>query len=108
MECKFTVGQDVVCINDKGWQDRHGRKPKHRVPRLNEICRITEIHPADDTVYLSLRGFEIPGVCQIFVHVAFRPLRKKKKKTDIGTFTEILDKLNRRFSNDSKRELENS
>lgn len=104
MECKFTVGQKVVCINATPnpagtypfmtKSDMHGltvgqvytvrdvfiNLVGHICIRLNEIIR-----PTDSTGNLWAKGTEAG-----WREIRFKPL--ETKKTDISIFTDMLNK----------------
>lgn len=89
MECKFVVGQKVVCIAD-GW---HACALSDGLPTgapvKDGIYKIRKIEALGGTVMLHL--YEIPG--HRWHHTGFRPLqdRPKEADTDIGVFLPALN-----------------
>ena len=112
MECKFYIGQKVVCITNGTWvlQDRDGKIIPHtyNVPIKGEIYTIRSLEYVDKLpipnsftlVGVHVRLVEIvndpiptvyEGVKEIqFFHTEFKPL--EEKKTDISIFTDMLIK----------------
>jgi hypothetical protein len=105
MECKFVIGQKVVCIND---DIKAGRIPgkKYADSTLDgltkgEIYTVRNIYTCETSksgICIELeeivRPMNIPGVnCKPgYDHIRFAPL--KEKTSDISVFTEILNKVN--------------
>jgi hypothetical protein len=92
MECKFVVGQKVVCIHDK-WgvfinPGYVGIAPPP--PRIGLIYSIAGIEPDGTMILLQFK--EYPLNCG-YDHRAFRPLqdRPKEADTDISVFTPLLN-----------------
>ena len=82
MQCKFEVGQQVVCITDK-W--RYTVAPEKGYPALRAICTIDEIIPHENSqslgnshppsgVWLKLVGYGNG----IFCSGEFRPARMNR------------------------------
>jgi hypothetical protein len=105
MECKFTIGQKVVCVNDdvKAFMisGRSYRGTTLDGLTKGHIYTIKEIYENPmGNICVSLE--EIIRCCPItgeeeivyrgFVHSRFAPL--KEKKTDISVFEQIVNKIN--------------
>lgn len=91
MECKFVVGQKVVCVAPAcGWRTYcNGDWVKTPGPDEGQICRITEI--AIDSGIVGLRLAEFADQ-RPYDHRCFRPLqdRPKEADTDISVFYPLL------------------
>lgn len=86
MDCKFQVGQRVVCVHEGRWF--HWSTPSVG-PKRGDICTIARITPLDSDTYLWFSD-SFPGAA--FQHRGFRPL--VERKTDISVFQRILDRCN--------------
>lgn len=102
MECKFQVGQKVVCVGDlAGYLDLNVEiLDIVELPKLLSVYTIREIVQAELTDSIGLRLVEIPDqmamilfhgmprtVELVFNHTIFRPL--ETRKTDIEVFQKI-------------------
>lgn len=87
MDCKFVVGQRVVCINDDGDWGSAARPEKSRIYTIREIftwvgrvgLRFEEIVNPVAAIWNIEFGYD---------HVYFRPV----KETNIDVFTAMLNK----------------
>jgi hypothetical protein len=89
MNCKFVVGQKVVCTFQGEWGVYPGEKIT-RMPVFGEVCEIVSIevyHYDPNQVGLKLIGFD---PIDVFNHLCFEPVHEKK--TDISIFQEMLTK----------------
>jgi hypothetical protein len=112
MECKFTVGQKIVCVNDDS--------DAFMIPGVNyrkeggldgltkgQIYTVRSIfmNPRTGNINVELEEITRPSYLESndeiradsrlwkgYVHMRFAPLKEKKK--DISVFTEILNKVN--------------
>lgn len=84
MDCKFVVGQKVVCVHEGPWC--HYLLGESGGPARDEVCEIVGIRADWDAVYLDLRSYDE----NVYHYRYFRP------STDISIFTAILDKANQR------------
>jgi len=105
MECKFVVGQKVVCVNDDV-NDFKVSGVKYAPTGLDgltkgEIYTIKSIYENPATKYINVELEEINRdnfsnfewrITAGFVHLRFAPL--KEKKTDISVFEQIVNKIN--------------
>lgn len=87
MECKFHVGQKVVCV-DGVWKcamDPSGNRAPTpgRVPVANEVLEITRI---EEHFGVPLLGFA--EILNLWDHRCFRPV--VERKTDISIFKAML------------------
>lgn len=85
MECRFEVGQRVVCVTH-GWEELRDDDSDHG-PAHGEVCEIASIEVDFAGVWLVLAGYE-PS----YHHAGFRPLIEP----DISVFTCLLEPLNQR------------
>lgn len=91
MECKFVVGQDVICIRDD-WED----KPDS-YPRKGNVYRIIGIDtgPQRTTgkIDIGLRFVEFPYQ-NIWHHENFRPVQEKLTERGMEILRKLLDPAN--------------
>jgi len=90
MKCKFVVGQKVVCVNDDA--KAFGRNVKLDGLTKGEIYTITEIYTNNKGLIGLVLKEIVRSKREGYRYERFAPL--KEKKTDISTFTEILNKVN--------------
>lgn len=95
MECKFVVGQKVVCISSSTWRAWTGVEwtPPRHGPTKNSICKIIGITTGSfpHIGEVAMLAFaEFPE--ERYVHRSFRPLqdRPKEADTDITIFNPLL------------------
>jgi hypothetical protein len=112
MQCPFRIGQKVVCIANGDWagtirryRDKYGYTLN--VPVRGVIYTIRDIFwdddgPADITDLTGCGGVAIRlnevrngplsanGAEPAWAHYEFRALKKKKNRTDISVFTNLL------------------
>ena len=93
MECRFEIGQRVVCVEEADTPNSIAvrilalfRRSRH--PRAGSIYAIEHIVARAGVVWLCLR--DVPH--WMYPHDAFRPL--DERDTDISVFTSLLDPLN--------------
>jgi hypothetical protein len=91
MDCKFVVGQKVVCVAD-GWHSEDRLDPPLCRPvkgNIYTISRIERLWCGIVMVYLR----EVAADGHRWHHTGFRPLedRPKEADTDISVFTKLLD-----------------
>jgi hypothetical protein len=81
MECKFTVGQKVVCIGETSHQKgpRRGREYE-----IEELCP-RRFASGRVGIYLGLKGFD----SKIYLHRLFRPAQEHT--TNISVFTGVVE-----------------
>jgi len=105
MECKFVIGQKIVCVDD---HPMTGRKPGLTYDdkgldgltkgQIYTVRRIYTSNFSRSGICIELeeiiRRMDHPGVeCHTgYDYIRFAPL--KEKKTDISIFNEILNKVN--------------
>jgi hypothetical protein len=105
MECKFMVGQKVVCIDAKHHPEWSTGKTKYRtVEQELELGKIYTIREIFMNLTFNSPCLRLEGIVREtgkmrgtpfemgFDYRRFAPL--KEKKTDISIFTEILNKVN--------------
>lgn len=83
MECKFHVGQPVVCIDGMWEYVDFVPSAANPNPKLGEVYTVSAIVPFRDGIYISVIGLE-----DYYEQEAFRPL--VTRKTDISIFTAML------------------
>jgi hypothetical protein len=97
MECKFVVGQKVVCIKKDPWFNiEAGMISDYRTPpKYGDIVTIQEIVPSFDNIgqpaiFLVLveHPAEFPVISRRWHQQWFKPL--EEKKTDISIFEKML------------------
>ena len=111
MECKFYVGQKVVCITDElGLFMAPGAQGRHTLDGLKagQVYTISSIISVNDPHYTTrvqviLKEIQRPGKVKGYDHRRFKPLdeireelRKKtevKRKTDISIFQDMCKKV---------------
>lgn len=89
MDCKFVVGQKVVCIFSGEWDDVDDDDSP--IPKEGEVYEISAIdtHPNyPNNIGLQLASFNPDDRWN---HVCFAPVQEKK--TDISIFQEMLTKM---------------
>ncbi|MGE0023966.1 MAG: hypothetical protein AB7S70_10090 [Hyphomicrobium sp.] len=95
MECKFVVGQKVVCIAvDEGkWILADTRQPSPHIPKHGVVYKVTGIIPSSNHCGVPLISLAEFPPNHFFQHNMFRPLldRPKEADTDISIFRKILD-----------------
>jgi hypothetical protein len=88
MECKFVVGQQVVCTKKELWYSDVAQKyyPPGIGPQFNEIVTIKEIDldSLRGNIYLFVSGHR-----GSFNHIHFKPV--DHPKTDISIFNKLLN-----------------
>lgn len=91
MECKFVVGQKVVCIS-KSWMDYVLNEVTMHCPIYGNVYTIKSIQVFDGIMdgiaFLTLK--EIGGE-RVYAYTGFRPLQERPKETDISVFRKMLD-----------------
>ena len=101
MECKFYIGQKVVCIDNDLHEDFFGKKSRPysgNMPIIGHVYTIRSLqyvkHCRVPGVYVRLVEIVNPiksnGREDQFEHTIFKPL--EEKKTDISIFTDMLIK----------------
>ena len=90
MECKFVVGQKVVCINDD--EKAFGKRVSLDGLTKGEIYTITEIYSNQKGLIGLVLQEILRSKREGYRFERFAPV--KEKKTDISTFTEILNRVN--------------
>lgn len=90
MECKFVVGQKVVCVAD-AWFSLVGGYTPPRTPIKDQTYTVERIVTDDGHVLLYLREM-MEDDCR-WHHIGFRPLQEgpKEADTDISVFTPLLN-----------------
>jgi hypothetical protein len=87
----FRIGQRVVCVNGNKWSPSACSRQVYPAltPSLDQVYRITEIEfvEGEGETFLVLAEF---GDAFSWVATSFRPV--VERTTDIGVFTEILNK----------------
>lgn len=78
----FHVGQEVICINGKGWWNTFGET--FDGPGLNEKVTIVLIRDSHIGITLGLAEYPMK-----YLQTAFRPI--EKRKTDISVFNSVLN-----------------
>lgn len=101
MQCKFHIGQQVVCIINEWWdavaEIARTRQSYETYPEHNKVYTIRTLECANDRVYIRLKEIVNPhrrykdstGEIQ-FEHTAFKPLDINEQKYDISVFTDLL------------------
>lgn len=119
MECKFYVGQKIVCINDdwSNWKDSDAinetvpnRPVKGQKYTIREIKIITYLNIESSGIKMITPGILFQEITNptwlwdsgeigeyYFWHKRFAPLEEKKKDTDISIFRTILDNVNNKI-----------
>ena len=96
MECKFEVGQKVVCIAEKPWNNGFVIVPG---PTKGDIVTITYVgtNPKYSWIGIGLKEFPIAdqpgdafGERRIFNAGCFRPLNERPTETSIEVFQKLL------------------
>jgi hypothetical protein len=92
MDCKFVVGQRVVCIVEDGdWKDVGDNLPRGIFPRYMSVWKIRDMLPVIrgmsviNGVWVSLDGWRHDDW---FSSGSFRPV--KETKTDVSVFRKLL------------------
>lgn len=90
MECKFVVGQKVVCIGGPWLCVEWDSPPPPFLPKRGEVYSIIAISARFGGIYLTFK--EIIGDHN-FNHTGFRPLQERPKEadTDISVFSPLLN-----------------
>lgn len=91
MQCKFVVGQKVVCVHGGEWWGHvAGQLAPQRAngPSRGDICKIKAIEPYGGYVWLQFA--EHPSRVW-YDQKCFRPLQDRPAETDISVFTKLLD-----------------
>ena len=86
MDCKFTVGQKVVCINDN-WDTAANKPPCDTGPNpiKGDVCTISLFHEYLKWVFIGLKEH---SEWIVFNPDHFKPL--EEKEIDISIFTKML------------------
>jgi hypothetical protein len=96
MECKFVVGQKVVCIDDGEWFDTDGNLETTPKPQVGSVYTISNILLVDrdrvfvpkswSSVFIALKEFQ--PTHEMYDHTSFKPV--DEHKTDISIFQKLL------------------
>ena len=86
MECKFHVGQKVVCVDDD-WEFASFVPDDQKEPKAGPVYTVTEVIVFQGIAYIWLEGFAL-----YYEADAFRPV--VERKTDISIFKAMLTPKN--------------